>query len=259
MTNQVSRRSVAKGAAWSAPAVVMASAAPAMASSALPTVTPQICALAFGAGDADMQVQDIYLGAGVLNGRGEIPANTTFTYVFSASRASLPSLNLPAGGGVTGSVVSTSASFTVTVKYSSAYTSTCDPGATSWPKLAWGSAESKRVTPGSTMSLDKTAVTGTGLNAGASASLAWTLPSRRSDQGVSFASRKPLIYTSKGGGQNCYPGAQWTNVGTQSVVGSGTAGQGDDRTCYGSATGACARSQGYQPGNAKNPLTNPYC
>lgn len=78
MTTDLSRRSVAKGAAWAVPAVSVAGAAPALAVSSTVT-TASVCQIDEGTGNANGQTTKVYFQLSTNDGT-PILKGTTFTY-----------------------------------------------------------------------------------------------------------------------------------------------------------------------------------
>lgn len=85
MTNQVSRRTVAKGAAWSVPAVTLAGAAPAMAASAVANVGGFICEIHNGTGNINNE-GTYTVNLGFSSTTGTVPKGTVLTYTFSVTK-----------------------------------------------------------------------------------------------------------------------------------------------------------------------------
>lgn len=77
MTQPISRRSVAKGAMWSVPAVAVASAAPAMAVSGPATIGAAVCNLFYGTGTINNQYHTIFFQ--LSSNTGTIPAGSVIT------------------------------------------------------------------------------------------------------------------------------------------------------------------------------------
>lgn len=208
MTDTLSRRTLAKGAAWSVPVVAAAATVPALAVSPTKVVpSGKICRLYFGGGSVNAQTTSVYLSVDD-TATGYVPAHSTITWTFTASSATLPSTNYPTNGGWALSRVATANGFTVTL------TTGNDPVAVSaincQARLIWdGSSDvnSARITPKSTLSY--TSQQNTPAN-----SLAFTIP-RRYGTSVNDNNRTPLIFTSSD--DKCYPEVQWSNIGNAST------------------------------------------
>ncbi|MFZ2503371.1 MAG: hypothetical protein WAW88_11935, partial [Nocardioides sp.] len=81
----MTRRSLARGAAWTLPVVAMAAPAPAFAASP-PKITGTVCALFYGSGTINLQVHTITLG--LTSDTGTIPAGTVMTWTVTQSGGS---------------------------------------------------------------------------------------------------------------------------------------------------------------------------
>lgn len=77
MSPDLSRRSVAKGAAWAVPSVSIAAAMPAVAASGAATVGAAVCNLFYGTGAVNNQYHSIYFQ--LSSNTGTIPAGTVIT------------------------------------------------------------------------------------------------------------------------------------------------------------------------------------
>lgn len=86
--SHVSRRTVAKGAAWAVPAVTVANVTPALASSSQP-IRAHVCSLSFPRGrEPDIQSMKIRMGITSLTGQ-PIKAGTTLTWTLTCDSSDL--------------------------------------------------------------------------------------------------------------------------------------------------------------------------
>ncbi|MGQ4543204.1 hypothetical protein ACUH90_00930 [Dermabacteraceae bacterium P7054] len=121
MTTPVSRRTIAKGAAWAVPATIVASAAPAMASSVPGVAQPTICNLFFGTGGVNGQRTEIHFGLKPTGTRLKPGQKYTWTVSSSSSTGGMdvPNLNYSQTGRWTlttnQAAGNPSSSFTVTL------------------------------------------------------------------------------------------------------------------------------------------------
>jgi len=206
-TENLSRRTLAKGAAWSVPVIAMS--APAWAAAASRTVvSASVCSLYYGSTTStSYEIHSIFLGASATD--NVIPAGTTFTWTVTMSGTGneVPTLNYsqnnawslttsPAPGTV-------ASSFTVTLRTNTEVTASDINCA---PALVWNSNYS--IKPQTTVTISTTA-TGTNLGGTPSASLSYTV-AKRSPTGVNDTGRRAHIYRSKSGAQTCYPEIRYT-------------------------------------------------
>lgn len=205
MSQQISRRNIAKGAAWAAPAVVATSAIPAYAASADRSANApygSICSLFFGGGNVNSQTTSVYLKANSPDGM--LYAGQTINWVFNMSSGTVPGVNYPADGSW--ALTTSPAKGTVTNQFTVTLTvnrdipvSAVDCGA----RLIWdgsGSAGSSNITPKSTLSVSSSGKSG-------SYSTTITIPKRYGTT-VNDTSRTPLRIDGP-----CYPTIQWSYLG----------------------------------------------
>lgn len=207
-TENLSRRTLAKGAAWSVPVIAMS--APAWAASASRTVvSASVCSLYYGSTTStNYEIHSIYLGVSATD--NVIPARTTFrwTVTMSGTGNEVPTLNYsqnnpwslttsPAPGTV-------ASSFTVTLRTNTEVTASAISCA---PALVWNSNYS--IKPETTVTIS-TSVTSAGTLGGTPpASLSYTV-AKRTPTGVNNSGRRAHIYRSKSGAQTCYPEIRYT-------------------------------------------------
>lgn len=205
MSQQISRRNIAKGAAWATPAVLATSAIPAYAASMDRSANApygSICSLFFGGGNVNSQTTSVYLKANSLDGM--LYAGQTVNWVVNMSSGTVPGVNYPADGSwaLTTSppqrTAATQFTVTLTVKRDiPVSTVNCDA------RLIWdgsGSAGSSNITPKSTLSVSSSGKSG-------SYSSTITIP-KRYGTSVNDSSRTPLRIDGK-----CYPTIQWSYLG----------------------------------------------
>lgn len=206
-TENLSRRTLAKGAAWSVP--VIAVSAPAWAAAASRTVVgASICSLFYGSTTSvNYEVHSIYLGVTATDNL--IPAGTTFTWTvtMSGSGNEVPTLNYSQNNSWTlstspapGDVAS---SFTVTLRTNTAVSASSINCA---PALVWNDIYS--IKPATTVTIS-TKVTGTNLGGTTPSTLSYTV-AKRTLTGINETGRRAHIYLSKSGGQTCYPTIRYT-------------------------------------------------
>lgn len=239
MTTDLSRRSVAKGAAWAVPAVAVASAAPALAASTPVTVGGTVCKIFSGNGTQTTQNEQVFLGI-VATGT-VIPKGTVITWTFRGDLSSTypdgasgvldapnlsytPSANWTltssSPAGTTLASGKGSASFVVTwtaVNDVASADVACIMSA-NWPGTA--GQNDPQLSPGATLTVTSTTAGPSNVN-GQPASLSWQTPRRNS---TSARSNHPRRYLSKSGTSQCYPvtqyGSQGGATGAQSTNGS---------------------------------------
>lgn len=172
----LSRRSLAKGAAWSVP--VIAVGAPAAYAAASATVTGSVCKIFYADGSISLQQMEVNLG---LNFKKAIPAGSVVTWTVTADRdISVPA---PAYSPDDRWTLETSVpkgtktrSFTVTF--------TAHVELESWacgPTLAWtgsGDKASPSIGVGTQITV---AATTSGAAIGSASQLTWTVPKRQGD------------------------------------------------------------------------------
>ncbi|MFW0170379.1 hypothetical protein [Rothia sp. P4278] len=207
MTPQISRRNIAKGAAWAAPAVIATSAIPAYAASTdrTPDDPPlgTICSLFFGSGTVNSQTSKVKLAVQAPNDM--LHAGDTVTWVVNMSSGQVPGLNysqngawtlttdIPKGQTATQFVVTLTANQDVPVQDVNCVAAMIWDGS--------GSAESSNISPKSTLS-----VTSSGNNTSYSSGTI-TIP-KRYPTSVNKSGREPLRIDG-----TCYPTVQWSYLG----------------------------------------------
>ncbi|MFW0120193.1 hypothetical protein ACN08Y_09800 [Rothia sp. P5764] len=202
MTPQISRRNIAKGAAWAAPAVIATSAIPAYAASTQIPPLGTICSLYFGGGNRNSQTTSVYLA--VESADGVIHAGQTVSWVVDMSRGTVPGLNYPQDGSwtLTTSVPKgqSATQFVVTL---TANQDVPVQNVNCVARMIWdgsASAGSSNISPKSTLS-----VTSSGNNTSYSSKI--TIPQRYGTS-VNDTSRTPLRIDGA-----CYPKIQWSDLG----------------------------------------------
>lgn len=205
MSASVSRRNLAKGAAWAAPAVLTTSAIPAYASSQDRSTTPPlgtICSLFFGGGNINSQTTSVYLS--VQSEDGMIYAGQTVSWVFNMSSGTVPGLNYPQDGAWT--MTTSPAKGTATKQFTVILTANQDISVdrvNCLARLIWdgsASAQSSNITPKSTLSVNSS-----GNNTSYSSTI--TIP-QRWGKSVNDSRRTPLRIEG-----TCYPKIQWSDLG----------------------------------------------
>ncbi|MFW0180308.1 hypothetical protein ACN082_05925 [Rothia sp. CCM 9417] len=206
MTPQISRRNIAKGAAWAAPAVIATSAIPAYAASSSDR-TPNdplgtICSLFFGGGNVNSQTTSVYLA--VESADGFIHAGETVSWVVDMSRGTVPGLNYPQDGSwtLTTSVPKgqSATQFVVTL---TANQDVPVQNVNCVARMIWdgsASAGSSNISPKSTLS-----VSSSGNDTTYSSKI--TIP-KRYGTSVNDSSRTPVYIDGA-----CYPTIQWSYLG----------------------------------------------
>lgn len=207
----VSRRTIAKGAAWAVPAIAVASAAPAYAASRPTVVAASVCSLFYGSGTVNYQTHTINLG--VTSSTGVIPAGTTLTWTVSMSGSDneVPTTNYSQNNIWTLSLSQASGavatSFTATLTFNQDYTLP-DGANSTWcaPGLVWTNIYSIR--PATTVSVSTSGTVGDSgsLNPG---QLTYDVAKRYDS---SSSNPIPHIYTTKSGSQACWPSIQYSRV-----------------------------------------------
>ena len=204
MPASVSRRNLAKGAAWAAPAVLATSAIPAYAASS-DEPYGSICRLYFAGGNVNAQRTDIYLS--VVSPTGVIKAGQTVTWSINAPAANgAPTGNYAQDGGWAITSSGSAPNFTVTL------TTTRDVPVSEVncvARLIWDSspsASSSAVKPKSQVTVTSASPNGSG-----SYSLSLTIPQRYGTR-VNDPRRSPVIING-----SCYPTIQWSNLGASTT------------------------------------------
>lgn len=273
------RRTLAKGAAWSLPAVMVAVAAPAFAASQYPTVTGRVCQLFYGSGTTNVQTHSIFWG--ITSSSGVIPAGTIVSYKVCVTPPStsdtwtIPTNEYPSGysptatngpwyisyrnatdtGAISSGTMQTGPQcFTVRVTFNQAYTGSFCAAS------IWNDTFTLR--PASAIDITENGVIAGPAITGGPGTLKYTA-ARRYPKSINSSGRTPHYYTSKSGVQSCYPAVQYavelSNTGADNVTcyPSGTVVptpcSWDGLGCSGT-TGLCApRSGGPQSGQYTQP------
>ncbi|MFW0121690.1 hypothetical protein [Rothia sp. CCM 9419] len=199
---QISRRTLAKGAAWAAPVVAASAVVPAYASS---TDKPYgaICDLFFGTGNVNAQRTTI--GLSVITPNGMMKKGDTVSWVFDATSARVPGLNYSQNGRWSLSVTPPERSRTTDGKFTVTLTANTDISTSEVncvAKLLWdngSSSNSSNIDPGSHISVVSSNGTET-YNVGV------TIPLR--DGKVNNSKYKPVIIDGP-----CYPTVKFSYTG----------------------------------------------
>lgn len=202
--SSISRRSVAKGAAWAVPAVLASSAIPAYAASRT-QVSGTICQLFYGAGASiNYQVHNISLG--IKSSTGLVPAGTTITWKFTMSGTGAmesPTTNYSQNNNW--SLTVSPAPGTQTSSFTVVFTANKDMTAAEincGPRLIWNDTYS--IKGGNTISMTSSVTGALSSPSGLSYVVANRYPSS-----VNSSGRTAHKYLSKSGGQACYPDIQY--------------------------------------------------
>lgn len=204
MTQQISRRNIAKGAAWATPAILASSAIPAYAASTdRSSKAPygSICSLFFGGGTVNAQRTDINLAVISSHANGIIRKGETVTWVITAPDANgAPKGNYAQDGGWSIQTSGSRGNFVVTL------VTTRDVPVREVnciAKVVWDSSSSSL----STAVRPKSQVTVRSASSDGSTNLTFTVP-QRFGTSVNDSRRAPLIINGQ-----CYPTIQWSNLG----------------------------------------------
>lgn len=195
---------------WSAPAVILASAAPAYAASGN-VLTGVICQLYYGCGSVSQQDHTVSLG--VTSSEGVIPAGSVFTWTFSVTGGGagtsgvnrVPNVNRVRNGAWTLTVSPSSgrvcASFTATLRFHRDYIGKnfCEA------QLVWSGSCTLR--PGATITASSTGTVPQGQGTVEPASLEWTV-ARRDPTNTRDCRPVPHCYLRVSG--QCYPVIRWS-------------------------------------------------
>ncbi len=237
--NEISRRTVARGAAWTVPVLSVAAAAPSLAASSPdPTVTGSICEIFYGSGAVNYQVMDVFLG--VYTSTGVIPAGTIATWSVQTSQsAAIPTTNYsdnnlwklslsPSTGSPTAHIV--------TIAFLSEY-DTGVSGPTTWcaPRLVYN--DTYPIRPKTDFTITSNAA-GPDITLGGAGSLKWTVAKRH-------VPNTAMKFISKSGAQSCYPEVQYSHGERGNFTGCGDESN-DTSTEY--PDGTCVRIQ-HKSGN----------
>lgn len=213
-TENLSRRTLAKGAAWSVPVIAASAVAPAYAASRT-IVGGTVCDLFYSTGTNSNQTHSVYLG--VTSNDGTIPQGTTFTWTVNMSGGNYTQLPSTSYSRVDAWSLSLSpssssgnlSSFEVTLTVNS---DTTPEAIGCGPALVW--TDSYLISPGATISISSTA-TGSNIASGTASSLSYVV-AKRYPSGANDTGRTAHRYLSKSGGQTCYPPIRYTlNSSTQ--------------------------------------------
>lgn len=218
MSTNLTRRSVAKGAAWSIPAVAVAGAAPAMAGSGT-VVSGTICHMFYGGGDVNHQTMDVTLG--IPSSTATIPQGTVVTWTFAMNGSTawktvesgttpaytqVPTTNYSENGrwslATTPGTGAQASSFTVTW---TALTNVAASEVACAAKLIWN--DTYLIDSGVTVTMTSM-VSGTGAS-GADAGLSWRVPRRGS---TSTRASKAMKFISKAGADQKFPAVQYSFI-----------------------------------------------
>lgn len=269
--NGFSRRSLAKGAAWTVPAVALAGAAPAMAASQ-DTYAGGVCQIFYGGGTVSQQNTQVFLG--ITSTAATIPKGTVVTWTVTLdgstgyvkpSYMQVPNVNYTTSGGwtlstspATGTNIASGGSFTVT------WTATADVEASALacgnevqngglPALEWPDSGRPALGTGVTVTVASGGSAPAGGGTVNPKSLKWQVPRRISNSGG--ISSAPTRYISSSDG--CYPITRYSyiagNTAAQGTNGSSCgAGGNNSSTLY--PDGTC-RKVNITSGQASVPST----
>lgn len=199
----VSRRTVAKGAAWSVPVVTVGAMAPALAVSQVPYYG-QVCRIHYDDATANAQTTWIFFGWCTQNGLpGTIPVGATFTYTITSPTAIPAPAPAPTSSWYTqtNTLSADQRTLTVTIRLTQAQTLSgtgCYCGAGSSTQVNWSSG-TQNLAPLTELTITNRT------NGVATGSLGLRLPRRYSGSGTTVAAR----YLSRTGAQ-CYPETRFT-------------------------------------------------
>lgn len=244
----VSRRSVAKGAAWAVPALTVGAPAAYAAVSGSTTVTGSVCGITYDDGTESQQNMRVYLG--VDTSTGIIPAGTTLTWTVNTSGGTaanneVPTTNWSAGSTWTlttspaaGTVAS---SYTVTMTFASDL-KVADSGPASWCAAELLYTDVYSISPRTQIAVTSNAATGSGVGSSTSSSLTWVVPKRNSTSNPSTGAPVATRYVSKT--QGCYPSTTYIyksgNVAARGTNGS-TCGDGGNNSSTIYPDGTCRK------------------
>lgn len=256
---KVSRRTVAKGVAWSVPAVAAAQAVPSFAASGnreSNAVGGSVCEIFYGGGSQSTQRMSVYLmidytkiSTGTATSPQVIPAGTTVTwnvtmdastsYSAVAKYTQVPNVNYSKKSDwkltVNPKSGTNTSSFTVTWTANqdvnpSAFKCNCNDGAQNeqLPALIWPDSGGPQISPGVTVTVSSTSSVPAKKDSSGNivdgatqtSSLSWKVPRRRStSKAVDYAT----VYLSKSGQQTKWPSTKYAHV-SGSTASMGTAG-----------------------------------
>lgn len=226
MGHTISRRSVAKGAAWGVPALTLGAPAAFAAASDPATVSSSICNLFYGGASTNQQTHTIFFQ--FASSTGTIAPGTIITHQVCVDPTTSPSNGVwnipqatyPDNGSFTTTFTDASGAplasnaqvsgkqcFNVIFTFKKAVdpsTYGCLTG------IIWNDTAVLR--PASTVTVStNTAVTGPGVSNGGSGTLAYQAASRYA-QGINSPGRRPHYFQSKGGVVTCYPSVTSSQV-----------------------------------------------
>ncbi|GAB2517055.1 hypothetical protein [Corynebacterium atrinae] len=206
--NQISRRTLVKGAAWSVPAVMVATAAPAVAASpTVPEIAGTACRIYFGDGNINGQRTQIYLNP--VTSDGAMKAGDVITYNFTTSRPiKVPTGTTSASCSIALSPPSgtSTTSFTVTLTALADNATSLSTCGIATPSINWDDSIASTSNPMIPKTVVSFTSTGTrdGKPTGGSGSLSFTVP-QRYPTSVNQNGRTPVYYNSRGGLQETFP------------------------------------------------------
>lgn len=237
----ISRRTIAKGAAWSVPTIAMGAMAPAYAASA-DVYGPTVCYLFYAKGES-VNYQGLQVFLGVSSTTAIIPKGTDFAWTVTmqgGANNEVPTLSYSQNSRWSLSVSPVSGSpapsFTVHLRVLASDVKRTELNCN--PSLIWNNIYT--ITPSTTVTVEgKTTISSPGLGQGKTSALSFEVARRDASSG-----RKPHKYLSKSGLQTCYPEIKWvaTSGSNLSVCG---AGGNDTSTLY--PDGSCAKVMATSP------------
>ena len=239
----VSRRSLAKGAAWSLPTIALGVAAPAYAAST-DVYGPTICSLFYPAGaSASYQGLQVYLG--VYSTSTVIPKGTEFAWTVTMSGGSnneVPTLNYSQNSrwslGVSPVSGSLAPSFTVHLRVLQDGVTQSELNCN--PALIWN--DTYTIYPGSRVSIQgTTTISDPSLGQAQSSSLQFNV-AKRYPVNVNDTTRKAHKYQSKSGLQTCYPEIKYVMTAASKGTTCGDGANNDTSTIY--PDGSCVKIAG---------------
>lgn len=241
-TGQVSRRTLAKGAAWSLPTIALGVAAPAHAAST-DVYGPTICSLTYAAG-ASTNYQGLQMYLGVYSTSTAIPRGTEFAWTVTMSGGSnneVPDLNYSQNSrwslGVSPVSGSPAPSFDVHLRVLEDGVTRSELNCN--PALVWNG--SSTIYPGSRVSVQgRTTISSPSLGQAQSSSLDFNV-AKRYPTSVNTSGRRPHRYLSKSGLQTCYPEIKYVMTTASNASTCGDDGN-DTSTTY--PDGTCAKLSG---------------
>lgn len=241
--SQISRRMLAKGAAWSVPTIAMGVVAPAYAAST-DIYGPTICSLFYPSG-AGTNYQGLQMYLGVYSTSTVIPKGTEFAWTVTMSGGSnneVPTLNYSQNArwslGVSPVSGSLAPSFSVHLRV-------LQDGVTQselncQPALIWN--DSYTIYPGSRVSIQgTTTISDPSLGQAKTSSLEFNV-AKRYPVNVNDTTRKAHKYQSKSGLQTCYPEIKYVMTAASKSTTCGDGANNDTSTTY--PDGTCVKIAG---------------